>query len=302
MATYHSGELSVQRRAGLQGRAESALRAIKTALPEVAMAFLSQQPMIVVGAADPSGRLWATLLTGEPGFLQPTETELFVKALPHPEDPLAESLAAPAKVGMIAIEPDTRRRMRINGTSSPVPGGLLVAFDQVIANCPKYIQQRTPAPAPAPSGPREVLRGSELTPSQRRAVQEADTFFIATASPEGDADASHRGGNPGFLQALSPTRLRWPDYPGNTMFLTLGNLELNPAAGLVVPDWANGSLLHLTGTAETVWDEDEAAAFPGAQRLVDFTIEEVREATSAVPLTWTAPGYSKFNPPTPLPL
>ncbi|GAA2722860.1 pyridoxamine 5'-phosphate oxidase family protein [Actinocorallia aurantiaca] len=297
MATYHGGELSVQRRAGLQGRAESALRAIKTTFPEVAVAFLAQQPMIVIGAADPSGRLWATLLTGEPGFLQATETTLAVGARPHPQDPLAGVLAAPAKVGMIAIEPGTRRRMRVNGTSSPTPDGLLITPDQVISNCPKYIQQRTPAPVL--SGPRELLRGSELTPRQQRAIEEADTFFIATASPEGDADASHRGGNPGFLQTLSPTRLRWPDYPGNTMFLTLGNLELNPAAGLVVPDWTTGSLLHLTGTAETVWNEAETSAFPGAQRLVDFTVEEVREATAAMPLAWTPPAYSKFNPPTP---
>ncbi|WP_106399515.1 pyridoxamine 5'-phosphate oxidase family protein [Actinocorallia populi] len=297
MATYHDGELSVQHRAGLQRPAESALRAIRTAFPEVAMAFLTRQPMIVVGAADPAGRLWTTLLTGDPGFLQPTETTLAIRSLPHPDDPLAEALASPAKVGMIAIEPATRRRMRINGTSEPVPGGLLVTTDQVISNCPKYIQQRTPAPFP--SAPRTLHRGTSLTPAQQRTLAEADTFFVATASPEGDADASHRGGSPGFVRVLSPTRLRWPDYQGNTMFLTLGNLELNPAAALLVPSWTTGSLLHLTGTAETVWDEAEAAAFPGAQRLVDFTVEEVREATAAMPLRWSPPAYSKFNPPAP---
>ncbi|GAA0951659.1 pyridoxamine 5'-phosphate oxidase family protein [Actinocorallia libanotica] len=295
MATYHDGELSVQHRAGLQTPAASALRAIRSSFPEVAMAFLTRQPMIVIGAADPAGRLWTTLLTGDPGFLQPTETTLAVHSLPHPEDPLAEALAAPAKVGMIAIEPASRRRMRINGTSEPVPGGLLITPDQVISNCPKYIQQRTPDPLPPT--PLTLHRGAALTPAQQRALEETDTFFVTTASPEGDADASHRGGSPGFVRVLSPTRLRWPDYRGNTMFLTLGNLELNPAAALLVPSWSTGSLLHLTGTAETVWNEAETAAFPGAQRLVDFTVEEVREITGAMPFRWSAPAYSKFNPP-----
>ncbi|NGN69525.1 pyridoxamine 5'-phosphate oxidase family protein, partial [Streptomyces sp. A7024] len=124
MATYTSGELAVQRRAGLAGPAGNAVRGIRAEVPEVAADFLSEQPMIVVGAADPAGRIWATVLAGEPGFLSVREPgALAIRARPHPEDPLAEALAAPAKVGMIAIEPATRRRMRLNGTSRPYGEG-----------------------------------------------------------------------------------------------------------------------------------------------------------------------------------
>ncbi|CAO0831938.1 putative protein OS=Streptomyces microflavus OX=1919 GN=Smic_67760 PE=4 SV=1 [Streptomyces microflavus] len=69
MADYHDGELAVQHRAGLRDPAAGSLRAIRDAVPDAAAVFLARQPMIVVGAADASGRLWSTLLTGEPGFL-----------------------------------------------------------------------------------------------------------------------------------------------------------------------------------------------------------------------------------------
>ncbi|WP_443065841.1 hypothetical protein [Streptomyces sp. NBC_00503] len=136
---------------------------------------------------------------------------------------------------MIAIEPATRRRMRMNDLARPDGAGLRVELDQVISNCPKYLQKRDFTLVPA-AGERVVRRSRELSESQRATIAGTDTFFISTASPDGDADASHRGGNPGFLKALSPTHLRWPDYVGNAMFLTLGNLSLHPRAGLVVPD------------------------------------------------------------------
>lgn len=301
MATYHTGEVAVQERAGLRQYAEMSLGAIGSTVPDIAAEFLLQQPMVVLGAADEAGRMWATVLAGEPGFLRAVNPiTLTVDALPAPDDPLAGVLAASTRVGMIAIEPANRRRMRINGLAHPARNGLQVDLHQVIANCPKYIQKRdfTLLP-PEEQAPRSATTGTALTADQQRAVSEADTFFVATASPEGDADASHRGGGTGFVQVLSPTHLRWPDYVGNSMFLTLGNLALNPAAGLVFPDWRTGTLLHVTGSAHTDWDADAAAQVPGAQRLVDFHVGEVREVRGAVPLRWTDPVFSRFNPPMP---
>jgi predicted pyridoxine 5'-phosphate oxidase superfamily flavin-nucleotide-binding protein len=302
---YHAGEHAVQERAGLAQQAAFSLGGIGDSVPEVAAAFLAGQPFIVFGARDPEGRMWASQLTGAPGFLHaPDPRTVAIRALPIAEDPLAGVLGTgPAQVGMIAIEPASRRRMRINGTAVPDGDGLLVSVDQVIANCPKYIQKRTPhqappgrdtGPAGAAAGSRAVTTGTRLSPDQAETIRAADTFFVATASPDGAADASHRGGNPGFVQVLSPTRVRWPDYIGNAMFLTLGNLELNPAAGLFLPDWRTGSVLHLSGTASTVWD---TAGVPGAQRLVDFDVAHVRQIAGAAPLHWTEPVFSRFNPP-----
>lgn len=303
MATaYHRGELAVQDLADLTRQAGFSLGGIGEVIPPIAAEFLAGQPMIIIGGADRAGRIWATQLTGAPGFLRiPDERTLTVAARPGPEDPLAETLSGPAHIGMIAIEPATRRRMRINGRSVPDGDGLRVDLDQVISNCPKYIQKRdyrvlTPGGSGAAEGPRAV-DSTELTEAQQQRIRAADTFFVATTSDRGDADASHRGGNPGFVQVLSPTRLRWPDYVGNAMFLTLGNLVLNPAAGIVVPSWGAGSALHLSGTARTVWDAEQIAAVPGAQRLVEFEISAVREIADAAPLRWSEPDYSRFNPP-----
>ncbi|MEU0309867.1 pyridoxamine 5'-phosphate oxidase family protein [Streptomyces cyaneofuscatus] len=301
MADYHHGELAVQHRAGLRDPAAGSLRAIRDAVPDAAAVFLARQPMIVIGAADASGRLWSTLLTGEPGLLGvPDPKTLTIGALPAPDDPLGAALREPGtRVGMIAIEPATRRRIRLNGTSVPEADGVRVALDQVIGNCPKYLQKREYALLPPDRGGRRtvVRKGEALTTVQQLTLATSDSFFIATASPDGGADASHRGGNPGFCQVVSPTRLRWPDYAGNAMFLTLGNLELHPQAGLLVPDWEAGDLLQLSGTAHTVWDGAEAAAVPGAQRIVEFLIEAVQETQDAVRLRWSDPDFSRFNPP-----
>ncbi|MBT2898587.1 pyridoxamine 5'-phosphate oxidase family protein [Streptomyces sp. McG3] len=308
MSGYHRGETAAQERAGLARRAASAGRAIGSDIPEVAADFLARQPFLVLGGADDRGRIWATQLTGEPGFLSvPAPDTLVVGALPPPGDPLAGLLsgagaegAAPARVGMIGIEPATRRRMRMNGRAVRAGDGLRVDLDQALGNCPKYIQERrhrriTPGEE---TGQRPtVTDGDALSPAQQEALRTADTFFIATASDRGDADASHRGGNPGFVQVLTPRLLRWPDYAGNGMFLTLGNLELNPAAGLLVPDWDTGASLHLTGTARTVWDEEAVARVPGAERLVEFEVTAVREVTAASPLRWSEPAFHRFNPP-----
>ncbi|MFJ9886148.1 pyridoxamine 5'-phosphate oxidase family protein [Streptomyces sp. NPDC091287] len=308
MSGYHRGEVAVQERAGLARRAASAGRAIRSDIPEVAADFLAQQPFLVVGGADDRGRIWATQLTGEPGFLSvPAPDTLAIGALPSPGDPLAGLLSgagtdgsAPARVGMLAIEPATRRRMRMNGRAVRDGNGLRVDLDQAVANCPKYIQERRHrriAPGEETGQRPTVTDGDALSPAQQEALRTADTFFVATASDRGDADASHRGGNPGFVQVLTPRLLRWPDYAGNGMFLTLGNLELHPAAGLLVPDWDTGASLHLTGTARTVWDGDAVARVPGAERLVEFEVTAVREIAAASPLRWSEPAFHRFNPP-----
>ncbi|RSN56751.1 pyridoxamine 5'-phosphate oxidase family protein [Actinomadura sp. WAC 06369] len=293
---YHEGERAAQRRAGLLDQGAFSARAVRAELPEVARTFLVRQPMVVLGAADGAGAMWATLLTGPPGFLRAADARtVAVDARTGPDDPLHDRLTGPAPVGMLAIEPSRHRRMRMNGRAVPTAHGLRVALDQVYSNCPKYIQKRRPHWEPAaPGRPR---RSRALTGDQRRWIAAADTFFIATSDREGDADASHRGGDPGFVEAVSPTLLRWPDYAGNAMFNTLGNLEVQPRAGLLFPDWRTGAVLQLTGTARTDWEPARAAAVPGAERLVEFTVTGVVETPGAVPLRWSEPGLSRFNPP-----
>ncbi|MFF5444635.1 pyridoxamine 5'-phosphate oxidase family protein [Streptomyces sp. NPDC012888] len=287
---YHPGTRAVQDRVGVRELADHVGRSIGPVVKDVAAAFLALQPFLVVGAADARGRLWASLLTGAPGFVRADGARrITVNGGPAAGDPLSGALGrAGTPVGTIALDPRTRRRMRLNGTLEPVPGGFAVEAEQVFANCPKYLQKRHPLQA-LPEGPGVLLRGDSLTPAQQDALRAADTFFVATTAEDG-VDASHRGGGPGFVRVRSPHELAWPDYPGNGMFLTLGNLAADPRAGLLVPDWETGAVIQLSGRARTGFGADGG-------RTVTFTVESVVESLPAGRIVWTPPEYSPANPP-----
>jgi predicted pyridoxine 5'-phosphate oxidase superfamily flavin-nucleotide-binding protein len=285
MTAYHPGERAAQARVGDSARAEHLGRSIRDTVPAVAASFLAERQLLVVGAADEGGRMWVTVLTGEPGFVSvPDERTVAVAASPRPDDPLAGVLrgSTPASVGTIALEPATRRRMRVNGVAEPGPSGLLLHTEQVFANCPKYIQKRRPVRSAPATEPGPARWSSALSAAQQLLVATSDTFFLASADAEGHVDASHRGGLPGFVEVLSATRLRWREYPGNGAYMTLGNLELNPRAGLVLPDWENGDALLLTGEARTDWQE----------RSVDFELTAAVHLPGALPTRWTEPEFS----------
>ncbi|MEU0002759.1 pyridoxamine 5'-phosphate oxidase family protein [Streptomyces sp. NPDC006314] len=301
MTVYHAGSRAVQDVAGVRDRADHVGRSLGQDIKPVAAAFLDIQPLLVVGAVDPrSGRVWASPISGAPGFVRATgPRQMSVTGGTahafgggggaHPADPLATALATPGTpVGTIALDPRTRRRMRLNGRLRPTARGFAVEADQVFSNCPKYIQRRESyerVPGRVPGTPRSAAR---LDAGQARFIAAADTFFLATVHARG-ADVSHRGGNPGFVRVVSPRELTWPDYPGNAMFLTLGNLHADPRAGLLVLDWTTGTTLQLTGEAYTEFTADGA-------RAVRFVVTEAVETPAALPLRWSAPEYSPANP------
>ncbi|MFD1663469.1 pyridoxamine 5'-phosphate oxidase family protein [Streptomyces caeni] len=291
MGVYHAGSRAVQDRVGVRARADQVGRAVGAVLKPVAAAFLELQPMLVLGAADPvSGAVWASALTGEPGFVRAAgPRRITVAAGPVPADPLARALAGEGvRVGTIALDPRTRRRMRLNGRSRPAAPGLAIEADQVFSNCPKYLQQRERYETVADRAPGETRWGGELTAEQGAFIGAADTFFLTTVHDHG-ADAGHRGGNPGFVRVASPRELSWRDYPGNSMFLSLGNLATDPRAGLLFLDWTTGRTLHLSGEARTEFGAD-------GDRTVRFTVRQTADIPSALPLRWSAPAYSPANP------
>jgi hypothetical protein len=91
--------------------------------------------------------------------------------------------------------------------------------------------------------------------------------------------------------------LRFPDYPGNRMFQTLGNITIDPRAGLLFADWQTGSALQLTGRARIVWDQDQVANWPGAERLVEVEIDAICEQERLLPPRWTLIEASPVHPP-----
>ena len=293
---YHEGEQAVQKRAG-EGHAGWGSPMFEAEIPPMFGLFMERQRMVVIGAVDDAGAAWSTVLTGPRGFFRAEDSNTVrVDALPVPGDPLEGVFDRPGDIGMLAIEPQSSQRIRINGVARTEDGALVVRTEQVLGNCPKYLQQRVlRADAPAPAVP-AVRRSTALSPEQQAWITGADTFFIASRAPEHGADASHRGGAPGFVQVAAPDRLTWPDYFGNSFYMTLGNLQLDPACGLTFLDWEGGHALHLSGKARIDWDGDRTKAVQGALRLVEFDIEQVVQVSDFTPLRWKFAAPSPFNP------
>ena len=106
---------------------------------------------------------------------------------------------------------------------------------------------------------------------------------------------SHRGGLPGFVQVSDETDrtvLTVPDFLGNFLFNTVGNLLLHPRAGLLFVDFDSGDLLGLTTQVDVVWDGPEVQSFSGAQRLLRLRIEQGWAAADVMPLRWSDPQFS----------
>jgi len=295
---FHEGERAVQRRAGVLGTADRVSGSIHPEIPPRAREFLLEQPFAVLASRDVGGRVWASIVYGAPGFLYaPSAGLLEIDAAPVAGDPLAQNLAVGAPIGALAIDLATRRRMRVNGRVERAASPIRVAVDECFANCPKYIQQRelvTEGRAVAPAS--IPHRATALSIGQQLRIARVDTFFIASAHDATGLDASHRGGALGFVQVLDERHIAWPDYTGNSMFQTLGNLATDPRAGLVLVDFATGDLLQLSGRARVDFDPARAALFSGAERVVDFEIDAVRETTGAVPLRSYEVEASPFNP------
>lgn len=294
---YHPGEIRAQERAGEREIARRRERLLQETIPEVAHRFLAERRMVILGTLDPEQRPWASVLTGARGFARALDDRTVrIAAGPAPDTPLASAVDPGGLVGMIAIDLERRMRLRVNGRLSRDPeGGLLIHTHQVYANCPKYIQARELLEGPDVQAAAAPIRSRELDPRHRDWIRQADTFFIVTANPGEGVDASHRGGMPGFIH-VEGNRLTWPDYVGNAMYSTLGNIEVHPQAGLVFLDFETGSTLHVTGRAGVDWSSEDAAAVPGALRLVHVDVDEILETPGVLPGRFGPPEYSPFNP------
>lgn len=293
---FHPGEMAVQTLAGSrEAMAEVGARLIRTAMPEQHRQFFAQLPFLVVGALDADGQPWATLLNGTPGFAHsPDPTLLRVDALPPETDPLYGAMTPGAPVGMLGLEPSTRRRNRVNGPIVDADArGFAIRVAQSFGNCPQYIRKREITPDGHDDTPQADLPQTSLDDDAQWQIASADTFFVATHYAGEDAsernagtDVSHRGGKPGFVRVEDAHTLTWPDFRGNAFYNTLGNLHANPRAGLVFVDFASGDFLHIAGDAEILWQDETQSGFEGAQRLVRMKVREVRRVRRALPAQW----------------
>jgi predicted pyridoxine 5'-phosphate oxidase superfamily flavin-nucleotide-binding protein len=238
--------------------------------------FLTKQRFASLTGRDGEGVLWISPLSGLPGFLRGADNILQISAVPREGDPL-HRMPTGQQVGLIAIEFAARRRMRINGSLvASDNAGMTVRVDQAYGNCPQYIHRRDVNVVAVVAPSDKSRHATSLSADDQAMIEASDTFFLGTTHPSRGSDASHRGGPAGFVRVDSPNRLWWPDYPGNNMFNSFGNLAVDDEAALLFVDFATGASLQLSGTAQVEWTSPGADGDDGGVgRRVAFTVGSV---------------------------
>lgn len=122
----------------------------------------------------------------------------------------------------------------------------------------------------------EKIKRERFTEEDAAFIASVGFFFLATADAQGRPDCSFKGGPPGFVRVAAPDLLVFPDYDGNGMFKSLGNIVVNPQVGILFIDMGTAPRrLRVNGRARIVRDDPAMAQIPGAQLLVKVTPEAI---------------------------
>ncbi|TFY77799.1 hypothetical protein EWM64_g6218, partial [Hericium alpestre] len=331
---WHPGERAIQKKLDFDGPMSMAWTWIDPSMPEEHRIFHSRNLYFLpLSSLDAEGRPWGSILAakdGKPGFIRsPTETTLDVSFRTWEGDPWAENYEtwrshADEKflVAGIGIELGTRRRNKLAGWVSQVKQVgqndyfAKLHVNQAIGNCPKYINIRELVPYPETRS-EVVYRNLHVGEQDRlpdeliQFILDADTVYLSSsydAKPEHAAKfPSHmgmnqRGGRPGFVR-VSPSDGRTiilPDFSGNRLLSSLGNIEYTPRAGLTLIEYTSGSVLYLTGTATTLVGDAALALMPRQKMLTAITVTGYAFVHDALPVRQrpeTTPIRSPYSPP-----
>jgi predicted pyridoxine 5'-phosphate oxidase superfamily flavin-nucleotide-binding protein len=121
----------------------------------------------------------------------------------------------------------------------------------------------------------EELSHAVFEPPERAFIENVAMFFLSTVDDAGQPTVSYKGGAPGFVRFTGPSELVFPNYDGNGMFMTLGNLATNPAVGLLFIDFEQPHRLRVHGRAKLVDDEALMKLYPGSDGIVRVTATEI---------------------------
>jgi predicted pyridoxine 5'-phosphate oxidase superfamily flavin-nucleotide-binding protein len=122
----------------------------------------------------------------------------------------------------------------------------------------------------------EVTHHTEFSDYDKNFIESSPFFFLATADAEGRPDCSFKSGQPGFVKVVGLQQLMFPDYDGNGMFKSMGNIEVNPAVGLLfITMGEKPQRIRVNGRAKVLKDSPLLAEFVGAQLLIQVDVEHI---------------------------
>lgn len=276
-----------------------------------------------------------------PTFIHAVDSShLQITCLVPRDDPCAINLKSGRCWAGLGVDFSNRRRNKVAGIiehvkmdHNLVDGRVLLSLflttNENLGNCPKYITTRTLISVPDyPSPDNKVLSLHDplLNHDEIEMIHHASTIYLATKHLDvidpssSDVGLNHRGGQPGFVRCwnfnfhgekhgsahntklVSYSVIYLPDYSGNRFFQSLGNVQSDRVAGLLVPDFITGDLLYITGTAENIFGADAELIMPRVQILTRIHVTghvRIRRAIANLRLDTTSvpEQFSPYNPP-----
>ncbi len=294
-ANFHSGELTAQIRAGQTAEAESLGPVVKPFLAEGGRSLIDSARIAVATTIGSNGAPVLSLLAvdaGEFGALGSSGLTI-PRAAVSPEDAFFDNLRRDRRIGLVYLDPQTRRRFRVNGEvvdsrTDPLEVSILEAFP----NCKKYLV-RQEVTASTQVAAKAATRGRSIRRADAALLCQASLVFVGTANPQGQLDAATRSGDPGFIREVARNTFEIPDFAGNAMYQTIGNLLLEPRAsiGFIAGD----EFVVLTGSSTTHW-EDEAERSGGNGRFWRFTPSSWRRVPLPMPVELSGYDRSRHTP------
>ncbi|KAK5123567.1 hypothetical protein LTR85_002605 [Meristemomyces frigidus] len=324
---FHDGEAEMHHAMRVPGGFDNPT--VPALSPQLAN-HLQIAPMIAIGTVDKQARPWTTLWGGEAGLARSLGGGFVGIRTPvtGKHDPVVEELVGKDATGEVVreqgkgrmvsgltIDLETRKRVKMYGrmvagalstredevtghneTAAEVQ--LVLKIEQSLGNCPKYLNSKHIVPTFS----RPELVDDKPYFSQRaiQLLEKADLFFVSSSHHDTDMDTNHRGGPPGFVRLASndPSGavVCWPEYSGNRLYQTLGNLRVNPVAGLCIPNFDSGDMLYITGNTEILVGPDAHAFLPRSNLAVKLTITAARFVAGALPFRGIEGARSPYNP------
>jgi len=301
---FNSGEIELQKRVGSRVMSDRIARSITKEIIPGAIAFIENQPMMIVTSNDERDNLWVSPLMGSAGFVKVTDStsvSLDMSRLQSTDsDIFFQNIQQHSSIGGLFIELGSRRRFKLNGQASFQDNKVRINVEEAMPNCPKYIQRRIiHSTDKQQEGKGEIISGSTLDDRSRKLIRETDTIFVGSEGKDGHMDNNHRGGNPSFIEIIEPQTLKIPDYLGNNLFSTLGNIMETGKAGILIFDFANSAILQLSGKAEVFAEQFKEIKSPTNAKTGRFWLFHVTEwkyTTQHHNFSWEFLDASAVNP------
>ncbi|CAE6466166.1 unnamed protein product [Rhizoctonia solani] len=308
---WHPGEYWMQSKLNVAQAVQFSYTMVRDHLPLQHRTFhTSNIAFLPLTTLDSEGRPWASLIAskdGKVGFVEsPSEVELVINADVWDGDPARKNLekGKGKLVAGLGIEWATRRRNKFAGVVRNVEWGengkmkLDMKVTQTLGNCPKYINVRTVEPSS--TAPHVVYDKSTLGPDERLPdelvdfIRRADTIFIGTTyvadkkqeeTFPSHVGTNHRGGRSGFVRVRKDgLTLVLPDYSGNRLYNSLGNVHATPLAGITILDFVTGDMLYITGRAENIFDQSAREIMDRTNLLTLITATGYTFVKNAMPV------------------